>query len=130
MNHGEITELPSSREDLIAYRIAGDLSVSNYDAIIDRLIVQLDKGPFDLFVRVERMGRIEWGALRDVRVRRLKREGMSKIRRYAIVGAPDWIEGLVKLVNPFINVEARAFGEDREAEAWAWLDEGRGTSEA
>lgn len=52
----------------------------------------------------------------------MKLAAMKKVERYAIVGAPAWIEKAVGVMNPlFPDIDMRTFPADAEATAWDWI---------
>jgi hypothetical protein len=54
-------------------------------------------------------------------VARLKGSALRKLDRYAVVGGPDWIEGVVPVAGALTPVEVRHFDADEEDEARAWI---------
>ena len=51
----------------------------------------------------------------------MRAKSLKKLRRYAIVGGPLWIQASITLMQPFLSIELRAFEADEENEAWEWL---------
>ena len=52
----------------------------------------------------------------------MKLAAIQKVERYAIVGAPGWIEKAVGAINPlFPDMDVRTFSAEKETEAWEWL---------
>ncbi|PHR14267.1 MAG: hypothetical protein COA41_17815 [Sphingopyxis sp.] len=54
---------------------------------------------------------------------KMKKEAIDSLDRYAIVGAPGWIETMLETVNPLFNMEMKSFDADEEDAAWAWIKE-------
>lgn len=53
----------------------------------------------------------------------MKIAGMKKVERYAIVGAPIWIDKLFETLNPvFPKVDIKTFTADHENDALVWLE--------
>lgn len=121
-----IMRLPSPREDLIAFSIDGAMEADAVAPIVDDMLARFERGEtIDLFGRIDRIGSIDWGMVSDERFRRMKIGALTHVRRYAIVGAPDWMEAAAKLAARVASVDIRTFDRDEENEAWAWLDEDR-----
>ena len=53
----------------------------------------------------------------------LKKDAINNLERYAIVGAPDWIETMVSKTNSLISIDMKSFDADEEDDAWAWIKE-------
>lgn len=49
---------------------------------------------------------------------------MNHLERYAIVGGPDWLRGVIAMANPLVTPEVRGFEAGGEAAALAWLNNG------
>ena len=117
-----IIPIEAPYEDVIAFEIDGDITAETTAPIVDRLLAAYDRGgKVDLLARVRRIGRIDWGMLTDKRYRRMKLESLARVNRYAIVGAPDWMEAAARLGARMSGIDVRTFGRDEEAEAWNWL---------
>lgn len=52
----------------------------------------------------------------------MKPAALQKVERYAIVGAPTWMEHIVATVSPaFPDIDMRSFSAARESEVWEWV---------
>ena len=49
---------------------------------------------------------------------------IDEIERYAIVGGPSWIGGTAQIMGALVKPDIRAFDEDEQDEAVAWLSLG------
>ena len=117
-----ITTLPTANDNVIAFEIDGDITAEALSPLINRMLATYDRGAkVDLLVRVRRIGSVDWGLLTDERFRRMKLEGIGHIARYAIVGAPDWMEAIANLAGRATPIDIRTFDRDDEADAWNWL---------
>ncbi len=53
----------------------------------------------------------------------VKLAAVQKLERYAVVGAPEWMNKIMEIMNPlFSGIDMRTFTSDEEAKAWAWLE--------
>ena len=119
---GAVKLLDTPRVDFLAYEIEGRITA---DAIAP-LVAAFDKAVagrerIDLLVRLKDFDGFDLGLLADADLRRLKMQGVLKVRRYAVVGAPDWMERLAAMVGHLMPLTIRTFDEDEEDRAWAWL---------
>ena len=55
---------------------------------------------------------------------KMKRDSISHISRYALIGAPGWIETTATKIDVALPFKIRAFGKDEEMEALEWLKSG------
>lgn len=47
---------------------------------------------------------------------------MQKFERYAVVGAPGWMQKAIEAMKPlFPDIDMRPFAADNEADSWQWL---------
>ncbi|KEO91354.1 hypothetical protein EH31_01435 [Erythrobacter longus] len=52
---------------------------------------------------------------------RMKLAMFSDLKKYAVVGAPKWMEKWITTLQPLIKMEIRTFELGQEDYAWAWL---------
>lgn len=99
------------------------------DDDVERLVPAFERAlagdaPIDLLARVDALRGFDPKLLADRDTWRLKRMGLSRLRRYALVTSIDWLGGTVALLDRLVSPELRTFAPDEEAAARAWLDEG------
>lgn len=75
-----------------------------------------------LLNRIKHFGCIDPAIFMQSGLVSMKLAAMQKVERYAIVGAAGWMRKIIETLNPaFADMDMRAFPEDQESEAWAWL---------
>jgi len=52
---------------------------------------------------------------------KMKYTALTKVERYAVVGARPWMRNFLELVSSVIPTEVRVFDADEEAAAWKWI---------
>ena len=52
---------------------------------------------------------------------KMKYRALSKVDKYAVVGAKPWMRNFLELVNPLIGADVRVFDASEEAAAWEWV---------
>lgn len=52
---------------------------------------------------------------------KMKYKSLSKVDKYAVVGARPWMRNFLELVNPVFSPTIRVFDVEEEADAWDWV---------
>ena len=116
-------ELLPAPDHVLAYRLAGHVSASDYDRIIETVEEKL-RGHCALGVYADMTGFTDIGPdalMKDVRYSLMKFREWGRFRRAALVTDRAWLKALVSTLDPVIpHVEARAFGPDEREAAMAW----------
>ncbi|WP_139976198.1 STAS/SEC14 domain-containing protein [Ochrobactrum sp. CGA5] len=117
-----IRRIPTNREDVFAFAIEGHLD----DASLENLYGLLDAAyetheEIDLLIRLTGYEGVDWTAAFSESMLSIRAKSLKKLRHYAIVGGPLWIQASITLMQPFLSIELRAFEADEENEAWEWL---------
>jgi len=117
-----IRRIPTNRDDVFAFAIEGHLD----DASLENLYGLLDAAyetheEIDLLIRLTGYEGVDWTAAFSESMLSMRSKSLKKLRHYAIVGGPLWIQASIILMQPFLSIELRAFEADEENEAWEWL---------
>lgn len=117
-----IIEIPSGIPNLLGFEIKGKICMSCVEPYVERLKESFaTHEKIDLLVRLNGYSGYDSDLFGQRSLYELKRDALKHVRRYAIVGAKPWMHGLIKMVDPFIKMEVRAFDPDEEDDAWKWL---------
>ena len=112
--------LPQSSGNVLGYRVAGKLHVTDYQTLtigIEEILKASDE--VRLLLQLDGLEGIESGALwQDWK---FGREYHGKIAKVAIIGDKRWERWLARLSSPLYAVESRFFHTDDIDNAWAWL---------
>jgi 2-polyprenyl-6-methoxyphenol hydroxylase-like FAD-dependent oxidoreductase len=112
--------LPDSAGNVVGYRVAGKLGVTDYQTLsMDLEEVLKSHVDVRLLLRLEDLGGIELRALWSDW--QLGREFHDHIERLAVVGDGVVSAAVGSLAKPLYAREARHFGATQLADAWAWL---------
>lgn len=122
---GAIRFLPTNKDDVLAFEIDGVLSANEMPSItkkLEKFLSGHDK--VRLMARMKNFDGFDPSILiQSSGLLSMKIDAMNKVERYAIVGAPNWINKIVETANPvFPQVDIKIFTADQENEALAWLD--------
>ncbi|MFQ0812931.1 hypothetical protein AVM02_11740 [Brucella anthropi] len=117
-----IRRIPTNRDDVFAFAIEGhldDASLENLYGLLDAAYETHDE--IDLLIRLTGYEGVDWTAVFSESMISMRSKSLKKLRHYAIVGGPLWIQASITLMQPFLSIELRAFEADEEDEAWEWL---------
>lgn len=118
-----IIRVPTDRANMLAFRIRDRVQSGDARAIMGFLgdaYQRHDK--IDLMVIVDDFDGFDAQILFDAGTWSSKRESLSHVRRYAVVGGPAFIRRAAGFFGAFIPVEIKAFERHEEDEAWQWLN--------
>ena len=114
--------MPESEGNILGIRATGRLTEADYQEVLIPSLEALIKkhGKIRLLAFLdERFAGHELGALwEDTKFFPRHQDDFEKV---AIVGAPRWVEVMIKLLAPIMEGEARTFSGERLQEAWDWV---------
>lgn len=115
--------LPTSRDDVLAFEVDGVISETEFPALLARINALFDRhDKVRLLGRIKHLGGFDPTILMQSGLISMKLTALRKIERYAIVGAPGWLDKMISTMNPLFDVDMRTFAAEREADAWAWVE--------
>ncbi len=118
-----IRRIETSRDDLYGFEVTGHITAADVENIYGLLAEAYARHPrIDLLVRLTNYDGWDWDVITRETAMIGKTRALRHIRRYAVVGGPEWIAAMIRLFDPFFSIEMKHFGADREAEAWTWLE--------
>lgn len=119
-----VRELPSDNPGIAIFEIDG--KIRKADMAVSKQILQRflnDQEPRKLMAVIKDFAGFELGLLADRELIKMKFEAVKHLDRYAIVGAPNWLQGYISTMDTLIKPELRTFDADEQDEALAWLKE-------
>ena len=118
-----IVRVPTDRANMLAFRITDKVRSSDAKAIMGFLTDAYQRHEkLDLMVIVDDFEGFDAQILFDAGTWSTKRESLSHVRRYAVVGGPSFIRNAASFFGAFMPVEIKAFERHEEDEAWQWLN--------
>ncbi len=116
--------LNTTNDKLFAFEIDGMISAQEMPAVLEDLKTFL--GGHDkirLLNRIKHFGGIDPAIFMQSGLLAVRLATIQKAERYAIVGAPDWMEKVLHtLPKGFLDMEIRSFKAEDEDKAWEWLE--------
>lgn len=117
-----ITEIACGLPKSLAFEIRGKITKDQIEPCASKLRAAFDEhDQIDLLVRLNDFTGYDPEVFAEKSLRELKREALKHVRRYAVVGAKPWMRAVIKVVQPFVKTEVRAFDLEEEDDAWKWL---------
>lgn len=115
--------LPSSSDSLLAFEINGAVTRSSVASVLPAMRSMLDRHEkIDVLAHFKHFGGIEPALYLQPGLMSMKVHAIPKVRRYALVAAPSWMNTLIRTLQPlFSSMEMRSFAEAELGEAWEWL---------
>jgi hypothetical protein len=116
-----ITILSDGENGLLAYEVDGTITAEDADKVFCPLEPYL-KGDkkINLLVRFKSFDGFDPALLTDGSLMGNKLSAISHVGRYAIVGAPEWMDAMVSSVGAMMPIEIRTFDASEDDDAWAW----------
>ncbi|MFC5272200.1 STAS/SEC14 domain-containing protein [Adhaeribacter terreus] len=112
--------LPSPKENVVALKISGSLTKADYDGIVPTLETKIRQfGKIKLYGEIEHLGMPTLQALwEDLKMDIKHYNDFSQI---AVVGEPERLAAITKLVSPLVPAEIRIYNREEKAAAMQWL---------
>jgi hypothetical protein len=112
----------TSEADVLGFEMNGKVGPDDLKPALDEFAAFLEKHEtVRLLNRVRHFG-FDPRVLLQGGLLSVKLAAMRKVEKYAVVGAPSWVEKAVAMMNPLVpDMEIRTFPAEKEAEAWQWI---------
>ena len=115
-----VTNIETTKADLVAIRLTGTLERKDYDQLVPVLESKINEfGKIDLYWEMEGVTGWDPGAAwQDIK---FDVKHVNSFRKVAIVGDRKWEEWIVRMIKPFTTAEISYFDSGQKAEAMAWV---------
>ncbi|MCG6114006.1 MAG: STAS/SEC14 domain-containing protein [Mesorhizobium sp.] len=124
MSELNIRKLPAPEPGLHAFETMGKITKADVEFMADALKPAFERDEeVDILIVMRDYDGIEVGAVFDTKALSAQAQSARHVRKYAVVGAPDWAETMINVMSPISPVEARTFDLEDEASAWVWVRE-------
>ncbi len=120
-----IRVVEDGQDGLLVFELDGRMSQEGVDAVFAAFdSATRTHGRIDLLARVTQYGGFDPAILADMNTLTSKLGAIGKVRRYAVVGAPGWMRGMVQAMGPMLPFEMNTFDASEEDAARRWLRTG------
>lgn len=114
--------LHTTNENVFAYEVNGRVREKDIKAAVEAMKPYLDReGKFNVLARMKDFGGFDLLATLDDELIKLKYKSISKVEKYAIIGAKPWMRNLMELIAPLFSTQIRFFDPEEEHSAWEWV---------
>ncbi|MFP7674004.1 STAS/SEC14 domain-containing protein [Marivita sp. S0852] len=129
--HGSISKIETTAPNLHAFRITGHVDDDDLEAMAEYMnkVFDTTEDKVDMLIDMGGMTGRDMDAMFDGDVMKAHMRSWSKVRRYAVIAAPDRAGKMIEWSDKVIPVEARAFDASEADNAWAFVG-ARPTSDA
>jgi hypothetical protein len=122
LRRGAIRRRAAWRPDFFEFEVRGRIRAGDLGAmarLLEAAFARWDE--IDVLIAMPDWQGIDAGAALHPRALRAQARSNAHIRRYAVVGPPDWAGRMIEAFDPLTPVDARVFAPGAEAEARAWV---------
>lgn len=120
-----IRQAESGRDDLLVFEIVAEIHRADIEFMAEAVDAAMDAhDQIDLLLLFIGFKGVTLGALFDGEAMQVGLRSNTHVRRYAVVGAPDFAKAMIRLFDPVSPVEARTFDLEQLAQARTWVDSG------
>lgn len=122
LKRDSILQVNTSRDDLYAFRITGEVSSEDMEAMAEHMNAVMDahENQIDMLLIFDRYDGAESGASFGWESIKSRFKALSNVNRYVVVGAPDSAQQMIDAMGSVIPVKAETY--DTEIAAWRALD--------
>ena len=114
--------IQSTSDKVFAYEVNGRLREKDIKNAVTQLRPYLEReGKVNVLARLKNFHGFDLTALFDDDLAKLKYKALSKVDRYAVVGAKPWMRNFLELLAPLFSTEIRIFDLADESAAWEWV---------
>ena len=117
-----IRMIETDQPTVLAFEIDGHITTPDVKRVIERFQPVLEtQEKIRVLGRFQHFDGFDFDAFMQDWIFALKSNVLRKVERYAVVGAPVWVENYIELFNPLVAIAMKCFSTESEDEAWAWL---------
>lgn len=114
--------LQTTNENVFAYQVEGRLRSKDVRAAVEAFKPYLEReSKVNVLGKLNGFSGFDLLALFEDDYIKLNFKSMSKVDKYALIGAPGWMRNFLELVAPLTSITIRAFDPSEEDAAWEWV---------
>lgn len=117
-----VTQLPATAPHVFAFRISGHVTSDDMEAMSEFMNARFEEhDSVNMLLIFEAFEGRDTGAGLNWETIKAQTKSLSKVDRYAVVGAPGSAETMIGAMDKIIPVDARTFEPGEEAAAWTFV---------
>jgi len=114
------TILEEQSDHAIGLKVDGKLTKKDYDSLVPYLETLINqRGPMSLLCDMTNWEGMEIKAC--VEDMKFSMRHLRDFKRVAVVGDQRWLDWCMKLFDPLVKTEMKAFSSEKIEEAWNWV---------
>jgi len=114
--------LHTTNPNVFAYEVNGRVRAKDVKAVVKEFKPYFEReGKVNVLAKLSGFSGFDLLAMMEDELISTKFKSLSKVEKYAVVGAKPWMRNLMELVYPLTSVKLRVFDKDEEAAAWDWV---------
>lgn len=118
-----VNKIKTNRPDAIGFYINGVLTSGDVENLYGLFEAEAaNQNHIDMIVIFYDYDGIDWSALFNDDIAKIRAEAFKKLRRYAIVGGPSWFNLAIEFVRPFGRIDTKWFAAEDIDKAWSYID--------
>lgn len=117
-----ISKIKTNRAGAIGFSVNGVLASSDVENLYGLFEAEAEgQNHIDMIVIFKEYDGIDWESLFNEDTARIRAEAFKKLRRYAIVGGPSWLNLAIEFFRPFGRIETKWFASKNIDKAWDYI---------
>lgn len=117
-----ISKIKTNRAGAIGFSVNGVLASSDVENLYGLFEAEAEgQNHIDMIVIFKEYDGIDWESLFNEDTARIRAEAFKKLRRYAIVGGPSWLNLAIEFFRPFGRIETKWFASENIDKAWNYI---------
>ena len=114
--------IQTNNDKVFAYEVDGPIYEKDIKTAVAGLKEAFDKhDKINVLARMKNWAGFDLVSILNDELFKLKYKSLSKVEKYAVVGARPWMRNFLELINPMFSPDVRVFDLEDEAEAWEWV---------
>ncbi|CAM1650922.1 STAS/SEC14 domain-containing protein [Bartonella sp. W8122] len=117
-----ISKIKTNRAGAIGFSVNGVLASSDVENLYGLFEAEAEgQNHIDMIVIFKEYDGIDWESLFNEDTAKIRAEAFKKLRRYAIVGGPSWLNLAIEFFRPFGRIETKWFASENIDKAWDYI---------
>ena len=117
-----ISKIKTNRAGAIGFSVNGVLASSDVENLYGLFEAEAEGfDHIDMIVIFKEYDGIDWESLFNEDTAKIRAEAFKKLRRYAIVGGPSWLNLAIEFFRPFGRIETKWFASENIDKAWDYI---------
>ena len=114
--------IQTTNESVFAYEVDGPIREKDIETAVKALNEAFKgKDKINVLARMKNWAGFDLVAVLSDNLLKTKYASLSKVDKYAVVGAKPWMRNFLELINPVISPNIRVYDADEETAAWDWV---------